>query len=64
MTGLIFNAIGLIIFVGVLLWPFYREMKMRTSELKKIAIDMNFVFHDGSFQPASSLLQSPLLRRG
>ena len=64
MTGLILNAIGLIIFFGVLLWPFYKEAKMRTSELKKIAIDMGFVFHDGTFQPAPSLLQSPLLRRG
>jgi hypothetical protein len=64
MTGLILNAIGIIIFFGVLLWPFYREAKMRTSELKKIAIDMGFVFHDGKFQPVPSLLQSPLLRRG
>jgi len=64
MTSLILNAIGLIIFIGVLLWPFYREAKMRTSELKKIVVDMGFVFHDGKFQPAPSLLQSPLLRRG
>lgn len=64
MTGLIFNAIGIIIFFGVLLWPFYREAKMRTSELKEIAMDMDFVFHDGKFQPAPALLQSPLLRRG
>ncbi|UCD31635.1 MAG: hypothetical protein JSV38_12710, partial [Desulfobacterales bacterium] len=33
MSGLFLNAIGIAIFFAVLLWPFYREAKMRTSEL-------------------------------
>jgi len=63
-AGLITNAIGVVIFSGVLLWPFYKEAKLKTRELKKIATDMGFVFHGGNFHPDPSLLKSPLLQRG
>jgi hypothetical protein len=63
-TGLIYNAIGIIIFLSILVWPYYKEMKMRTAGLKNIAAENDFVFHDGEFQPERSLIQSPLLQRG
>jgi len=63
-TGLIYNAIGIIIFLYILVWPYYKEIKMRTTGFKKIAAELGFVFHDGEYQPGQSLLQSPLLSRG
>jgi hypothetical protein len=50
--------------LGVLLWPFYKEAKLKTGELKKIAADMGFIFHGGNYHPDPSLLKSPLLQRG
>ncbi len=64
MTWILLNITGYILFFVVFGWPFYREAKMRTGDLKKIAFDMGFVFHDDTFQPEESLLQSPLLCRG
>ena len=63
-TELITNAIGVVIFLGVLLWPFYKEVKLKTRELKKLATDMGFIFHGGNYHPDPSLLKSPLLQRG
>lgn len=63
-TSLIYNAIGIIIFLSILVWPYYKEMKMRTAGLKNIAAENGFVFHDGEFHPERSLIQSPLLQRG
>ena len=63
-TGLIYNAIGIIIFLYILVWPYYKEMKISAAGKKKIATELGFVFQDGAFQPDQSLLQSPILKRG
>ena len=58
------NSIGIVIFFFVLLWPFYKEAKLKTRGLKKIATDKGFTFHGGIYHPDPSLLKSPLLQRG
>ncbi len=63
-VNIVFSAVAVVIFLAVLLYPYYLEHKKRTNEFDRIATRLGFTSHRGEFQPDRSLLMSPLLQRG